>query len=232
MNALDWGRDRFATAKNQLIEAQFIEDVQTREEDNKLDKWYVKVRYAMSSTLGKFHTTEIPQCGKTADKYPLMVNETPFNGNEMQTRDNLKKELKEKTDDFDAFYLAYPRKVSKANAKKAWVKNKCNLSEILPALEQHKKGWKDPLYIPHPATWLNQRRWEDEQPTVKQESKAFTKQETKATPASTVRDNGWIDEFWEWLHNDQERPDIERDFLGSVEERWLIEFIKSKEELF
>jgi len=228
MNALDWGRDRFATAKNQLIEAQFIEDVQTREEDNKLDKWYVKVRYAMSSTLGKFHTTEIPQCGKTADKYPLMVNEIPFNGNEIQSRDNRKKELKGKSDDFDAFYLAYPRKVSKANARKAWVKNKCNLTEILPALEQHKKGWKDPLYIPHPATWLNQRRWEDET-IVKQDSSVFTKQES---PVETIKNNEWVDDFWTWLHAEQGRTDIERDYLGSVEDRWLVEFIKSKEDLF
>jgi len=136
--------------------------------------------------------------------------------------------LKGKSDDFDAFYLAYPRKVSKANARKAWEKNKCNLTEILPALEQHKKGWKDPLYIPHPATWLNQRRWEDET-IVKQESSVFTKQES---PVETIKNNGWIDEFWTWLHQDQGRTDIERDYLGSVEDRWLVEFIKSKQELF
>jgi hypothetical protein len=224
MNALDWGRDRFATAKNQLIEAEFIEDVQTREEDNKLDKCYVKVRYAMSSTLGKFHTTEIPQCGKTADKYPLMVNEIPFNGNEIQSRDDRKKELKCKSDDFDAFYLAYPRKVSKANARKAWIKNKCNLTEILPALEQHKKGWKDPLYIPHPATWLNQRRWEDET-IVKQESSA---PKGRMTPAEAVKQNGWTDEFWAWLHSTMDRTDIQRDYLTTVEDRWLVEFIAFK----
>lgn len=234
MNALDWGRDRFAIAKNQLIEAQFIEDVKAREDDNRIDKWYVKVRYAMSSTLGKFHTTEIPQGGNSVDKYPLMVNETPFNGNEIQSRDNRKKELKEKSDEFDVFYIAYPRKVSKANAKKAWEKNKCKLSEILPALENHKKTWKDPQFIPHPATWLNQRRWEDET-IVKQESNVYAKQaniQQSNSPAETIRNNGWIDEFWTWLHNDQERTDIERDYLGSIEERWLIGFIKTKEELF
>lgn len=228
MKALDWGRDRFSRAKNQLVEAQFIEDVKVRTDESKIDGWYVKVRYAMNSTLGKFHTTEIPQGGNSADKYPLMVNEIPFNGKQIQERSNHKKELKGKSDDFDAFYIAYPRKVSKANARKAWVKNDCKLSEILPALENHKKGWKDPQYIPHPATWLNQRRWEDET-IVKQESSVFTKQES---PVETIKNNEWVDDFWTWLHQEQGRTDIERDYLGSVEDRWLVEFIKSKQELF
>jgi hypothetical protein len=225
MNALDWGRDRFATAKNQLIEAKFIEDVQTREEDNKLDKWYVKVRYAMSSTLGKFHTTEIPQCGKTADKYPLMVNEIPFNGNEIQSRDDRKKELKGKSDDFETFYSSYPKKAAKPNARKAWDKNKCNLEQVLPALEKHKKTWNDPQFIPHPATWLNQRRWEDET-IVKQESSA--PKGGRMTPAEAVKNNGWTDEFWTWLHGTMDRTDIQRDYLTTVEDRWLVEFIAFK----
>ena len=224
MNALDWGRDRFATAKNQLIEAKFIEDVQTREEDNKLDKWYVKVRYAMSSTLGKFHTTEIPQCGKTADKYPLMVNEIPFNGNEIQSRDDRKKELKGKSDDFETFYSSYPKKAAKPNARKAWDKNKCNLEQVLPALEKHKKTWNDPQFIPHPATWLNQRRWEDDV-LVKQESSA---PKGRMTPAEAVKQNGWTDEFWTWLHSTMDRTDIQRDYLTTVEDRWLVEFIAFK----
>ena len=157
-----------------------------------------------------------------------MVNEIPFNGKQIQDRENHRKQLKCNSDDFDAFYLAYPRKVSKTNARKAWIKNDCKLSEILPALEIHKKGWKDPQYIPHPATWLNQRRWEDEQPVVKQES---TFQQQKS-PSETIKSNDWIDDFWTWLHQEQGRTDIERDYLGSVEDRWLVEFIKSKQDLF
>ncbi len=225
MKALDWGRDKFSKAKNQLVDAGFVQDVQNRDEDNKIDGWYIKVRYAMSSTLGKFHTTEIPQGGKSADKYPLMVNEIPFNGKQIQERKNLKLESRGINSEFDSFYATYPKKVAKHNAKKAWMKNKCSLEQVLPALEAHKKNWKDPQFIPHPATWLNQRRWEDDITVNNTQANP-----TRMLPADLIKHNNWTDEFWTWLHVDQDRADIERDYLGSIEERWLIDFIKHKNE--
>lgn len=68
---------------------------------------------------------------------------------------------------FDIFWKAYPRKVSPADAKKAFSKLKVDeqlLEKMLKAIEQHKKTdqWKDLKYIPHPSTWLNGHRWEDE----------------------------------------------------------------------
>ena len=66
---------------------------------------------------------------------------------------------------FDAFWSAYPRKVGKQKARQAF--EKLNVSDelsatILSAIEQQKKTWDDPQYIPYPTTWLNQQRWEDE----------------------------------------------------------------------
>ena len=70
---------------------------------------------------------------------------------------------------FGQFWAAYPRKVAKPNAFKAWKKLKPDdeiVQKILSALEQQKKSvdWlKDNgQYVPFPATWLNGRRWEDE----------------------------------------------------------------------
>lgn len=72
-------------------------------------------------------------------------------------------------DTFAAFWSAYPRKDSKAKAKASWDKLKPDkelVSRIMAALEQHKRSdqWNRDggQYIPYPATWLNQRRWEDE----------------------------------------------------------------------
>lgn len=163
--------------------------------------------------------TEKPESGKPAT--------TKYYISKARTKGEQKPEEQAADSEFESFYSSYPRKVAKPQAKKAWNKNKCALAEVLPALEQHKKGWKDPQYIPHPATWLNQRRWEDET-IVKQES---TFQQPKS-PVETIKNNDWIDDFWTWLHQEQGRTDIERDYLGSVEDRWLVEFIKSKQELF
>ncbi|MGY8644304.1 MAG: helix-turn-helix domain-containing protein [Verrucomicrobiales bacterium] len=71
--------------------------------------------------------------------------------------------------DFDLFWKAYPRKVSKQNALKAFTKIKgVSLREILSGIESQKIHGgalaRDTEFIPHPATWLSGRRWEDEPP--------------------------------------------------------------------
>lgn len=71
--------------------------------------------------------------------------------------------------DFEAFWKEYPRKESKAQAKKAFAKVNASIDELLQALETQKQSdqWRRDggQYIPYASTWLNQRRWEDEVPT-------------------------------------------------------------------
>ncbi len=68
--------------------------------------------------------------------------------------------------DFAAFWSAYPQKVAKPEALKAWrsAKHRPPLAELLAALEKHKASeqWQAARFIPHPAKWINQQRWEDE----------------------------------------------------------------------
>ena len=73
------------------------------------------------------------------------------------------------TDAFRKFYGAYPKKKGRANAIKAW--NKLSPSPELAedilaavAVASGSDEWKrdEGRYVPHPATWLNGRRWEDE----------------------------------------------------------------------
>jgi hypothetical protein len=67
---------------------------------------------------------------------------------------------------FEEFWKIYPRKIGKTKAKTCYEKatslhgvDKINEAIIIYA-ESVKS--KDKKYIPHPATWLNQGRWEDE----------------------------------------------------------------------
>ena len=68
---------------------------------------------------------------------------------------------------FVKFWDAYPRKVGRADAEKKFkaALSKTTLEVILRAIEIQKispQWMKDGgQYIPHPATWLNQGRWED-----------------------------------------------------------------------
>lgn len=68
---------------------------------------------------------------------------------------------------FNEFWALYPRKISKRVAEKSWSKmTPQEQSDALEAITHHLEYWKlkntETEYIPHPATWLNQGRWEDE----------------------------------------------------------------------
>ena len=81
------------------------------------------------------------------------------------------------TVDFETFWKAYPKRIGKGAAYKAWLKAKPVLAVVLQALSWQKETdqWAkdDGQFIPHPSTYLNQRRWEDEKgealkPTTKE----------------------------------------------------------------
>lgn len=69
---------------------------------------------------------------------------------------------------FDTFWKAYPKKMSKGTAKKAFDKaiKITSLDTILEAIGRLSKSvnWikEKGKYIPYPATWLNAMGWEDE----------------------------------------------------------------------
>jgi uncharacterized protein YdaU (DUF1376 family) len=72
---------------------------------------------------------------------------------------------KEYIDRFDIFWKQYPRKVAKPNAQKAWNKIKPDdvvLKKMLDAINQQGLYSKEIQFVPHPASWLNAQRWEDE----------------------------------------------------------------------
>lgn len=72
---------------------------------------------------------------------------------------------------FDKFWSVYPRKVGKGAARKSFekVERKCGRSSSLSVRDVCNAAWRfsqDPnlpelQFVPHPATWLNQERWED-----------------------------------------------------------------------
>lgn len=72
---------------------------------------------------------------------------------------------------FEAFYALYPRHVGKDAGLKAWLK----LSEAEQDLAASAVVWQakspdhlkasEPKYVPHCATWLNQRRFTDPRPS-------------------------------------------------------------------
>lgn len=87
--------------------------------------------------------------------------------------DKARSPVKEKnsgyTEMFEIFWGYYPRKTAKKVAFSTFQKinpDKVLLDKMLNAIKWQSEKWKEEnyKYAPHPSTWLNQRRWEDERP--------------------------------------------------------------------
>lgn len=70
---------------------------------------------------------------------------------------------------FDRFWQAYPKKVGKDAAQKAFDKRKPDEGLLVAmlstlAVQANSAQWlkDDGQFVPNPATWLNQGRWQDE----------------------------------------------------------------------
>jgi hypothetical protein len=114
----------------------------------------------------------ISRLNRSKMKHCLKQNEA----NEPKERKG--KEKKTYTDDFLAFYSAYPKHIGKEPAWRAWKKHNGNLPPLADMIYKvnelkNTEDWikENGKYIPHPATWLNQKRWEDElTPTMEKET--------------------------------------------------------------
>lgn len=65
---------------------------------------------------------------------------------------------------FAEWYALYPRKVNRVRAVEAWGKlSPDDRAAAMEALPRHVPVFanRDPENVPHPASWLNARRWED-----------------------------------------------------------------------
>jgi len=71
-------------------------------------------------------------------------------------------------DGFLEFWNSYPKKTGKDKALASWRKKKPKINDVLVALAWQKDSdqWNknNGQFIPNPATYLNEGRWQDEQP--------------------------------------------------------------------
>jgi hypothetical protein len=88
-----------------------------------------------------------------------------------ETETEAEREEETEVDLFDSFYDSYPRKVGKDAARKAFAKRNVDaglLDQMVEAIKRQGLRAKcdkgEAQYVPHPATWLNEGRWQDETP--------------------------------------------------------------------
>lgn len=142
-------------------------------------------RHTVSRALKKFVAMGIVEKAKRFSKstvYKLLISEQMHTAisEQMHTATSAdiptltvnepsKEPNAQKDDGFEEFWGAYPRKVARAKAESAWRNiGKKDQKAAINSLS----SWPfsdDKKFVPYPATWINQRRWEDADETESNE---------------------------------------------------------------
>jgi uncharacterized protein YdaU (DUF1376 family) len=134
------------------------------------------------------------QCERIADAMPR----TYESGSDSESSDGDRI-----ADVFNRFWQLWPKRVAKADARRAWAKacGKVHPTELLAAVAEFAATpmGKSGRYCPHPATWLNDERWSDDRAT-------WWSYETTPEDGRKQRQN-WLDkraalEWWQALTDD------------------------------
>ena len=114
------------------------------------------------------YTTEETQSKNRVERDTTVVTLGGREGKGMERKGERQPRAVPALDGFADFWSRYPRKVGKGGAEAAWAKlasaDRRAVMESMPAFREQwaSRPSADMQFCPHPATWLNQRRWEDE----------------------------------------------------------------------
>jgi hypothetical protein len=134
--------------------------------------WYV-VEGKRYLQIVNFERHQIGLHKRTRSMFPRVpgitgnIEELP--DQEKGTQENLTQGNGNSNELFAQFWAVYPKKIGKDAALRAWRKcqpDRALATAMIAAVETHRRSaqWRkdDGQFIPNPATWLNQGRWQDE----------------------------------------------------------------------
>jgi hypothetical protein len=123
-----------------------------------------KTYQALNDENGKDEGNEPAKVGQRAGK-EVATNNNVNNVNNVKNENNVNKYIA----DFEKFWSLYPKRTGKGAALESWKKinpNKELFEKICSAVNSQKTSdqWTrdNGQFIPYPATWLNQKRWDDD----------------------------------------------------------------------
>jgi hypothetical protein len=176
--SMGWSVRSLQMYLSELIKFGLIRTV--RHGRNKPNSYRFRYHPIMASTLRKPLDTQDLAC-HNLDTQDLACPDTqdlayPYNDEENHLRESIKEKniiKKEKIgfdEEFKEFWKTYPRKVAKKKAeeiyKRILKKGVASHAEVMEGLKSQITDWRndnrETQYIPHPTTWLNAGRWEDE----------------------------------------------------------------------
>ena len=159
MSQLQEGKLSISSALKELENHQYL--LRNNYQDKKSGKW--KTDYILySEPYTGYPYTDEPSTDDTESVKPIhLVRKN-------KVKKNSKKEQDKEGVSFEDFWKVYPNKKSKHVACKSWSKvNKQEqvkiIEHVIERKEKDEQWVKDEgRFIPHPSTFLNQKRWYDE----------------------------------------------------------------------
>ena len=140
---------------------------QYRTAKQNLEKWKISTfKTTNKGTVARIINSSIYDINlESSDKLP---DKRPTN--KPTTNKKVYKNVKNKTyaQSFNDFWNIYPKKIGKEKAFTAWKTHNCDsiVAIIIKSVKAHisSKQWKkdEGEFIPHPTTFINQHRWDDE----------------------------------------------------------------------
>ncbi len=173
------GKDSIRSALAELEKAGYLTRAQIHAENGKFGGTEYTIRDHSAQPddreirpLSGFPTTAEPTTADPTPENPTEpnkditqqgLNNTPYSPPRGTAGPRYKPEW------FDRFWAKYPRRTDRKKAVRAWDrlrpdKRLCAVMNRALDAQMASAQWQDPDHIPHPSTWLNGRRWEDEIP--------------------------------------------------------------------
>lgn len=153
-----------------LESKNLIEKDETTKHLRTTEKWYQKAVLERNNSENRQDGTKFrppeQSSAETGTKFRPDAEQSSANNNSNNKSNN---HIIDRLTQFEQFWIAYPRKVAKQKAKEIFKRidlNENTFNQIMAKLEEYKQSnqWQKDggQFIPHPTTWLNQGRWEDE----------------------------------------------------------------------
>jgi len=155
-----------------------------------VEEEYLKFEYPMDTTV------TVTVNNKNININNSKEQDNNKNRNTIQEAKAMKRgKNREYTPEFEMFWSAYPRKEGKGEAYKSFTKaiNDCGatVQDLIDGIERYKctEQWQRDggKYIPHPTTWLNQKRWEDSPMIASQNTRDRPSYNSKVNPMDAIR---------------------------------------------
>jgi len=177
-------KETVANAINDLIESGHMRRIEKRSENGTFAGWDYEILSGRATVSGK--------SGRIRRLYSKKTKEITSLSQEDHAQTSGSSERESRSDRFDEFWDAYPRKVGKKKARAKFAAAVKAAGDAQRVIDGARRLAADPnlpdkQFIPHPTTWLERGGWDDEPLPSRSPSRQVPQRKSEAEQWDDVR---------------------------------------------